>query len=438
MSNPYSLLGPALTADYEPPYQSFVNYIYDPNRPLFNAMAIDAMLYDPRVTLGLAIIRGPILTHSRFFVHCDNPEQKDFLAKQINRFWRNSADLALEAMPYGYQPAEVIYRSIDSQLQFDKLKYIHPRDAKVRTLKGAFCGIDVAGTSLNNRESLFIGVPKSFWHVHRRRKHRWYGQSRLYGAFPPWYEKWARRGFRDQRQLWFYKNSFRGPIIKYPVGTLPPPTGSPVGTMGRDHRQIAQEMGDKFASGATVTLPATPPTNPQWEFLDPAAQAAPDGLLSYGHDLDDEILEGMEIHPEIVRATRGGGEGLTIGGAGGRDISQEAFYAILSEICLGLMTDLDEQILTPLSRIRFGDEANYEIECFGLLRGQNQNESPSPAQNSSGEETVNMGENPTNQVQMTDSLGEFAPSGYNKTEEKQLVRHYRKVSDYQFKLGRVA
>lgn len=443
MSFQDNLTGPPLTAEYEPPYQSYASFLYDPNRPIFTPLAVDAMLTDARVTLGMAMLRGPILSNSRFFVHCDNPEAKQFIASQINRFWRNSADISLDSMQYGYQPAEIIYRSMEGQLQFDKLKYIHPRDAKPRLLKGIFCGMDVNGLS-GRDQALFIGSPKAFWSTNRRRKHRWFGQSQLYGSFPPWYEKWGRRGFRDQKQLFFYKMAFRGPIIQYPVGAVPPVTGSPDGTPGKDNRRIAQEIGDKFITGSTLCLPAPDPNKPSWNFIDAQTNGTPDGFLQYGHDLDDEILEGMEIPPEIARSSSGG-EGISIGSGGGRDIPQQAFYSILSQNCLSLMTDIDEQILNPLVQMKWGKDLFYEIEAFGLLRGQDSDQEPGAMEQSQADPTTNMGEEDGTDVQM--SARSFSgeerlkvPSRivYNLNEERRLIRTYRKHSDFQFLLGRSA
>ena len=34
-----------------------------------------------------------------------------------------------------------------------------------------------------------------------------------------------------------------------------------------------------------------------------------------------------------------------------------------------VITDFDEQIIAPLVKMNFGIQDNYEIECFGLLRG---------------------------------------------------------------------
>lgn len=452
MSLEQHLIGPPLTAEYEPPYQSFVNFAYDPNRPIFTSMAVDSMLTDPRVTLGMALLRGPILSNSRFFVHCDDPEAKEFIATQINRYWRNGAGLSLRSMRYGWQPAEIIYRNINGQLQYDRLRIIHPRDAKARTLKGCLVGMDVTGINGHSSDkTLFIGCPKTLWSVHNRHEHRWYGRSRLYGSFPPWYEKWARRGFRDQRQLWFYKYAFRGPIVSYPPGAQSPIVGSPPGTPSTDHRLIAQMIGDAWAAGNTVCIPAADPTKPSWGIEDPVAANAPDGFLEYGYSLDDEIWEGMEIPPEIARSAKGGADGIQIGGGGGRDIPQQAFFSILSELSFDTINDFDEQCISQLVAMRYGRDLYYEIECFGLLRGQDQDTQPGAFEQSQGDETTNLGnenDKPNNDsIQMADNLASFIENEkgrepisvkYNKNEEKELCQHYRRHSDYQFRITRSA
>lgn len=440
----HHLIGPPLTAEYEPPYQSFVNFLYDPNRPIFTPMAVDSMLTDPRVRLGLALRRGPILSNSRFFVHCDtNPEAKKDIATQINRFWHNSAPLALRNKHFGYQPAEVIYRTVNGSIQFDRLRHVHPRDGQCRTLKGTFVGFDV-GSIAGQENPLFVGCPKAFWSVFNKEAHRWYGQSLLYGAFPPWYEKWARRGYRDQRQLFFYKYAFRGPIVTYPPGSQPPETGQ---TQPTPNRQVAQELGDRYASGSSLALPASDPTKgPGWALQDPATMSLPDGLMEYGYSLDDEIWEGMEIPPEVARSARSGGDGIQIGGGGGRSIPQQAYFAILAEDTYSLMTDLDEQILAPYVARRWGKDLFYEIECFGLLRGQDENLEPGAGDQAMEQEGLPQedGKPPgadKGDIRMSNDPDHGRPpiiDLYSAAEERQLIKQYRKSSDYRLRMRRSA
>lgn len=351
--SPSQLLGAPLTAEYEPPDTSISAHIYHPNRPFFTLQVIDAMLTDPRVVFGLKLIRGPILSNSRFLINAKDALLKDFLIQQVNRFWRTSASLAMRSMDYGYLGCEVLYRAYDNRLQFDKLKFLHPHTTRVCTRKGEFMGIEVTRVG-DQLGTLYIGRPKCFWTVHSRDQHSWYGRSLLRGAFLAWNEIWCDHGYRDQRRLWFYKNAYAGPRIGYPAGSAPPEV---LGDSPKPYRIIAQEILDKAQAGSGIVYPM----GGEWEFEDARPISIPEGLLEYGDQLRDEIWEGMGIPPEVARA-----EGT--GAFAGRRIPQQAFYSVLQEVVQELVTDLDEQILRPLVHMNFGAHSDYEIECFGLLR----------------------------------------------------------------------
>ena len=356
--NPQDLLRPPITAEYEPPDLALSAHFFHPNRPLFTLWHVDAMLTDARVRFGLDLLRGPIITNSHFVVHTSNAALKQFLSNQIGRFWRNSIQTALRCMDYGFLGCEVLYRSVDNLLQFDKLKFLHPHNTRVVTMKGEFCGMEVSHVGRCGG-SLYVGRPKSFWTVHSRDSHIWYGRSRLRGAFLPWNEIWSDHGYRDQRRVWFYKNAYAGPKIGYPPGSTP---SENAGEPPLDHREIAQEMVDKMVSGTGVTYPVLG-QGPQggWIIDDARPISIPEGLREYGDQLRDEIWEGMGIPPEVARA-----EGT--GAFAGRRVPQQAFYSVLQEIVQDVITDFSEQILDPLVQLNFGPRNSYEIECFGLMR----------------------------------------------------------------------
>lgn len=350
--HPSTLLGPPRTAEYEPPDTALAAHLYHPNRPFFHIQVIDAMLTDARVVFGLKLIRGPILSNARFLVNSKNPRVKEYLVKQINRFWRTSAPIALRNLDYGFLGCEVLYRAFDSQLQFDKLKFLHPHTTRAVTRRGELCGLEVS--RVVGKPKLFLSVPKALWTVHQRDQHQWYGRSLLRGAFLAWNEIWSDHGYRDQRRLWFYKNAYAGPRIGYPTGSAPPEVA---GAPARPYRVIAQTMLDKMVTGTGCVYPM----GGEWEFEDARPISIPEGLLEYGDQLRDEIWEGMGIPPEVARA-----EGT--GAFAGRRIPQQAFYSVLQEVVQDLITDIDEQVFQPLVRMNFGAREEYEIECFGLLR----------------------------------------------------------------------
>lgn len=361
------LLGPPKTAQYEPPDTALAAHLYHPNRPFFHIQAIDAMLTDARVIFGLKLIRGPILSNARFLINTKNAALKEFLVTQVNRFWRTSAPVALRNLDYGYVGCEVLYRAFNNQLQFDKLKFLHPHTTRVVTRKGEMTGIEV--TRVGNLPLLYLGQPKCLWTTHQPDQHQWYGRSLLRGAFLAWNEVWSDHGYRDQRRLWFYKNAYSGPRIGYPSGRAP---SEIQGAAPISYRRIAQEMLDKMVTGTGCVYPM----GGEWEFEDAKPIAIPEGLLEYGDQLRDEIWEGMGIPPEVARA-----EGT--GAFAGRRIPQQAFYSVLQEIVQDLITSLDEQILAPLVRMNFGNSEEYEIECFGLLRTTPEEEQGQVEQSSS-------------------------------------------------------
>ena len=361
---PEHLLGPAITAEYEPPDLALSAHYFHPNRPLFTLWHVDAMLTDARVRFGLDLLRGPILHNSHFLVHCKNIKVKEFINRQLMRFWKTSAPIALRCMDYGFLGCEVIYRDIEGKVQFDKLKFLHPHNTRVVTNKGEYQGIEVSRVG-NIEDSVYLGRPKCFWTIHARDSHIWYGRSRLRGAFLAWHEIWSDHGYRDQRRMWFYKNAYAGPKVGYPPGATPSeiPGNPPL-----DHREIAQEIVDKMVSGTGITYPVLG-QSPQggWVIEDAKPISIPEGLLEYGDQLRDEIWEGMGIPPEVARA-----EGT--GAFAGRRVPQQAFYSVLQEIMQDILSDLDEQIIGPLVRMNFGLGETYEIECFGLMSADDQEE----------------------------------------------------------------
>lgn len=362
------LLGRPKTADYEPPDTSWMAYALHPNRPFFHVYYLDAMLTDARVVFGLKLIRGPILSNARFYIDTKNVQVKEFLARQINRFWRTSAAVSLRCLDYGYLGCEVLYHGKDNRLQFDKLKFLHPHTTRVVTRKGEMVGMEVSRCGSSGK--VYLARPKCFWTVHQRDQHPWYGRSMLRGAFMAWHEVWSSHGYRDQRRLWFYKNAYAGPRIGYPPGSSP---SDIEGMPPKPNRLIAQEILDKMVSGSGCVYP----TGGAWEFEDAKPISIPEGLLEYGDQLRDEIWEGMGVPPEVARA-----EGT--GAYAGRRIPQQAFYSVLQEIVQDLVTDLDDQILRPLVVMNFGSAGlDYEVQCFGLLRTTPQEEKTSFEQSQS-------------------------------------------------------
>lgn len=355
------LLQPAATAGYEPSaYYGNFHYLTQ-GRPPFTAAVIAEMLIDPRVTYGLWLIKGPILSNAHVYVKCENEQVRQFVIQQINRFWNNSAVRALKAIEWGYAAAEVLYREIDGLIHFDELRDFHSPDVRVVVKDGEPVGVELRNSRGGIAAPVYLGFPKAFLHIHWRERSRYYGLSRLYSAHVPWWESWTEGGYRDVRRLWFYKNAFEGGTMRHPPGMTQTENGIPI-----SNRDRARELIEKKRAGGVLVLPNTLSGDGgryAWEYEPPVANPAPEGLLEYGAMLRDEILEALGIPPEVVVSS--GNQGF--GSSTGRQVPQMAFYAILQELLQWLLTDLDRCILRHLVRLNFGeDSARYDLLPFKL------------------------------------------------------------------------
>jgi hypothetical protein len=351
-----------ITKDHEGDSPKIGTWLFNQKRPIFTNYMAQAMMDDPHIQFGLRLIKGPILSSSRFLVQCEDEEIRQFIVKQITRFWTKGAKYALRSMEYGWYGTEIMYGMEDMQLVFDRFRNIDPINTRPWIKDGCLTGIHV---TLNNQTSrtaanqnrIYISAPKCFWTVHSRETNRWFGRSRLYGPHIPWYEYNATDGFRDSRNLYFYKCAFDAGILRFPFGSSTMPDGTIV-----DNRNLAQSFMDQKRNGSGMMLPMSANPEKNWDWQPPTSVDLAQSFKEYGIDLKEEMWEGLGVPGEVAQASG-------TGAYAGRQIPQEAFYSLLQEIVQDIITDFDEQILKPLLLVNFGEEhSTYEIECFGLLR----------------------------------------------------------------------
>lgn len=342
----------------------FQDQIYDPRYghhfPYFTQHTAKTMLLDPRIKYGLALIKGPITTYTKFFnseeaespsihtaivelnyhfpyqVKAKDQKTEDFIIDQLNRFWEVGLSKVLTAIEWGYCGSEVAYKKKkDGTLCFNNL-YLYPSyGMQVITRRRG-----IIGFIRNQDKTTYVPIGKGFWHVHQRERNHYYGESALKGAHVPWHETWCLGGARDIRRTWFFKNAYDGGELYYPEGSYQDANGRIV-----THEEHAVRMLELKRSGSGMIFPSTKGLDGkrQWEYEPPKANVTPTGMADYIQLLRDEELEGLGIPPEVVQS---GSDGL--GGATGRMIPLMAFIASLTPIGSQIIGDFCEQILPLL------------------------------------------------------------------------------------------
>lgn len=355
-----------IVTDYEPGdvYLSANAYYNWRRRPPFHRMFhVPAMLVDARVQMALGILKGMITSLARFYVEegmseiDDTPSDvKQFLVKQIERFWRVGANRLMSAMEWGFYGAEVLYDiDSDGHFCFKGFQDFRPSDIAPVTMDGEFIGIEIRHKS----HPTYIGGQKAFWHVHWRHHNKWLGGSRLRGAFMPWLDKVDEGGALDVRRLYYYKHVFQGEIIRHPPGSHVDENGN-----SKPYSEIARSMVEKARAGGVYALPAIYDEahgNPLWDIVDRHANSAAQDVREYCSDLDKEISEGIGLSEEVYQAAETGS------GYSGRKIPEQAARGMLTEVVYWMIADADAQIFRPLVKRNFGIVPDYEIIPFGII-----------------------------------------------------------------------
>jgi hypothetical protein len=336
------------------------------HRPPFSVWWVEQMLASPKIQLGLKVLKGPIITKSRYEVKTEDTEVKELATKFLDRFFLVAASSVLEALEWGYSAHELVY-DYDvgtKDLNLVDVQRYKPTDVALKTSNRTK---EVVGFRVKKLE-LDILRPKSFHFVHNKNHNRYHGLSCLYGSFLPWIEEWALGGLQDIKKLWFAKNAYNSGILYYPSGS------SIIDGVRHDNDVMAQEIANKMATGHIITIRleesskvdvTTGEVNSRWYFQRGEVNQVPGGLMEAIETSKFDQLEGMGVLTEVIQS---GGEGF--GSSTGRSIPVDIFFSTIQEILNNLLWAADRQFVLPALQLALGVKADqlppYEIKSVPL------------------------------------------------------------------------
>lgn len=303
-----------------------------------------------------------------------------FVLAHCEAFWQRGVPLIQEGgYPYGWAAGEHVYKESSGMLVWSHLKDFHPTDSHILTHEYRPVGVRIK--SIRNRQPVDMWfankcIPaKACWYIHRPRFNQFYGRSQLVAAWRPWRRLGWRDGVEQVIDAAIYRAGYKGPIVKHPPedmqtaqSGIPATRADGAGNPRRSARDVARQIVEWAKAGAGFTLssanyPQAQGGGPKWaiEWPDHVMDVRP--LIEAAHYLEDQILLGIGVPPELVRA---GGVGS---GYAGRSIPREAFLDGQQKIADALLQMFVEQVIRPLVMWNFGD-IPFNVTCKSLLMSQ--------------------------------------------------------------------
>jgi hypothetical protein len=346
------LLGPPLTAAYRPRVVGRFSLFHD-HSPLFALADVEEMRRDGRIRLGLRAIKSPVSV-AKMVPRASDKNVAAYVARQLKYLWKDELESLLLMIEYGTAGGEAVWarKPKTGLVELDCLRHVHHQDLQPLELDHKFWGVRIRPVNVD------LPPGRGFWLVNQPDLNKYWGQSRLHGAWQPWKEKCGRHGARDVRRLWNIKNCFGGGMLRHPPGS----TRDEFGVI-KDNADYARELLEKLEAGGTIVLPNTRDENGNylWEFIPAAVNGDVPGIRETVKDLDNEIFEGMEIPLEIIQASESGS------GWAGRTVPFLLFLTGEDQIVWNVVQTLKRQLIDHGVRYNFGGEADYEIEVESLV-----------------------------------------------------------------------
>lgn len=316
-----------------------------------------------------------------------DPRVSEFVLAHVERFWQRGMPLLQEGYGYGWAPGEHVYKESGGMMVWSHLKDFHPYDSFILTIRHAPIGVRIKNIQGKQPVDLWFAsqaIPaKACWYPHRPRFGQFYGRSQYIGAWRPW----RRLGWRDAVEQVIdaavYRAGYKGPVVRHPpedmqtaMQGVPATKLDGSGNPRRSARDVARQIVEWAKAGAGFTLssaqyPQAQGGGPKWdiEWPDHVMDVGP--LIEAAGYLEDQIMLGIGVPPELVKA---GGTGS---GYSGRSIPREAFLDQQQKIADAMLQIFVEQVVKPLVLWNFGD-VPFEVSVKSLLKSQVENKQGEP------------------------------------------------------------
>lgn len=324
------------------------------------------MRTDPQVQFILGLLKAPLTTVT-WQVKSADERVIAWVDRTLRRFWTRDLKKADRICDFGSVGGELEW-AFDNDtgfVEYHGLSDVQFTHAYPLELDGKLAGVSLHGAGIHpdiqqsvQKHYNWLRPPRSFWVTLDAESGSFWGIPRIAGCWQPWREKSGRHGALDIRRLWYLKNVYRGSIGYHPVGDTDVGGGHMVA-----NQDLMREIVEKGETGGVYVFPhvCDEKGNRLWQIDFAEASADIPSLRTYPKDLDEEMLKGARIHPEVAAAADTGS------GWAGRSLPFMVYLTGEDAIAETLLSAFDEQACRPGVYANFGPKATYEIERISLV-----------------------------------------------------------------------
>ena len=328
--------------------------------PIFDFRTIEEMLRDDMVSLCLTMRAAPIAAvefayrdlHSAKWVpgiRASHDAIGIFVLRQLHTIWRN-LDSITDAQKWGWSAGEITLTDTRfGTVEIDRLLPRRAMDTQVLVRGGFPVGVRFKGVEDGQCDLMY---PYCWWHAYNPIPGSNYGQSVLYAAQSPWWDKWQEGGALDVQRLFMHSNAYGGADVAYPAGKTHIDGRGLV-----DNYEIAYDIATQLRTGSVTTRPCERDDkgNEKWIVSRGVVASNPQHIHDWPDKCDDRIRVALGVPDDLI--TSDGGTGAWAG----KRIPMAAFYSSLDTWVTRMLKDL-EPVIKALVKLNFGDDHWFELE----------------------------------------------------------------------------
>lgn len=334
--------------------------------PPFTYYDIPRMIWDPDIVFGLEM-RAAMVLQGGWEVECDDADAKAWIDRTVKVVWtRILPRMMPQYFRWGSACALPTYESDGGFVDITGGRMVTPMAGTPHLwtegeCNGQFYGIDLAGLD-GSAAGRVVETPWAMWYGGLEKRAPLYDRSLLAEAWVPWLEKMTRGGALDTRRTYYRRSASPPQVWTVPLGLTDPADENSISWMDWAAKLAETSENNSILLVPDMRVPGIDGrSESQWKFDAVVAGGNAADMLEYVNTLRKEIFRGFALPPEVMEAMDGGS------GYSGRQIPQQALYAITDQLVMAAVDMISHCVLRELVPHNFGDGVKWRVTAVGLM-----------------------------------------------------------------------